>query len=330
MAITQNTLNLIIRQLNASERSSIEHIATKNNIPPSIIKSTLNWLITHNAPIKEIQNDYCLEYPLHLLNKPTILHALNEPINLSLYPSIHSTNDFLKKSHNQDSAIHACLAETQTQGRGQQAKPWHSPFGENIYLSIAIPFRQAIYKLSGISLAIGIAIGKAINKSQKSSLPIKIKWPNDLMIHQQKLAGVLIEIHKPSTGLPKLIIGIGLNVNMIDRAPIDQPWTSIRKVTGTPTNRNPLCAAIINETIAITHQFLNTGLKPFLEDWQPLDYLYNQPITLTTNKKTYQGTGAGINADGHLLIRTHNKKIIPIYSADGSIKITEHTTKTII
>lgn len=309
----------IFSTLSAIEPKIIGDIASTADLSEKLVLESLSELIKNHAPIKKHENEtYSLNYPVILLDKDQILKNISNDIDLSLWHTIDSTNDFLKKTALNNLNPHVCVAETQTQGKGQRNKYWHSPFAENIYLSIAIPFQGAIQRLSGLSLAIGIALASAIEKNQPS-LKVKLKWPNDIILSEKKLAGILIEAKEE-----KIIIGMGVNVNMSHGKRITQAWTSLKQQTNTTINRNILCAQIINETLAVVNHFLESGLIDFMPLWHQKDYLYNQTISLTSNNQKQLGVAKGINEKGHLLVKDDNGEIISLASAND-IRVIKET-----
>jgi len=141
---------------------------------------------------------------------------------LHYFKTIDSTNNYLKNlSPIPKNIIPVCVADTQTAGRGRLDKNWLSPAGENLYLSLLWRTNQSPQQYGTLGLMTAISIIQAL---EPFNLNILIKWPNDLLINQKKLAGILIEsIQK------KIIIGIGLNINMTENRKIGQPWTSLQK-----------------------------------------------------------------------------------------------------
>lgn len=248
-------------------------------------------------------------------NLPNDLHYLAEDC-LEVYASIGSTSEHLRKKVNNKAAINICLAETQTKGKGRLNHVWHSPYGKNIYFSMAYPFRKKIAELSGLSLVVGMAAAKAIEASYDLSENILLKWPNDLKINHQKIAGNLVEIKTHAIDHCHVIVGIGINVNMdmASDAQINQAWTSIKKIQNpekTPEekielDRNILVAKLIEYIILYFQRFEKFGFSDFVSEWQLKDVLLGQKISISENDQVYHGVGAGVNSDGHLLVMLEN------------------------
>lgn len=235
---------------------------------------------------------------------------LHHAIPIEIFESLASTNDYLKESGNTPCV---CLAEMQTAGRGRMERQWHSPFGQNIYLSMRFPLTKKAHELSGLSLVIGLAICKAIEEICSLQQAPHVKWPNDVLVDGKKIAGTLIECNKDA-----IIIGIGMNVNM-DEAKINQPWTSLRKLTGAYHDRNVLCAELINHVTQYLQRFIESGLSDFEKEWNERDCLFEKNIQLICGNEKFSGAGAGINQNGHLVLKLPDEKTKAFSSGESSL-----------
>lgn len=295
-----------------------DSIGSKLGITRSAVWKSIKKLEEYGIEISSIKNKgYQLKEPLLLIDKVKIENEIANPnIEVQVFENIDSTNNYLKKTLNPDKRK-VCFAETQTGGRGRMGRFWHSPFGQNIYMSYSYPFKKDVSELNGLSLAVGIACLNAI-KEIGITAPIMLKWPNDGMYMGQKFMGNLIELHSESYGQSIATIGIGINVNMLlDSEIITQAWTSLRKITEKHIDRNQLCVALIHNLNATLEQFSKYGLREFLSQWQQLDCLYNQEIKL--NNGEYSGIAKGINEQGNLLLQLKNGQIQDFSSGEASI-----------
>ena len=224
-------------------------------------------------------------------------------LEITILEKTESTNDSLKNNPNQSKQIQLCLAEMQTHGRGRLNRSWHSPSGLNIYFSMQYRFQKKLRELSGLSLIAGLATCHAIETITHLN-NLKIKWPNDILVNQQKIAGILIDINTESNQCCTAIIGIGINVNMQDAniTEINQPWSSLQKITGQSFDRNALCATLINALLIYCERFCKMGLSDFMGEWAEKDCLFGQSIMALSDQQKIMGTGAGINTEGHLIL----------------------------
>lgn len=233
------------------------------------------------------------------LNRHEILQALNNnAIQLILLQVTESTHLFLKHTAAHSDWV-VCIAEQQTKGQGRLTKSWYSPFGENIYFSLRIPFSGSATALAGFSLLLALTVSRVLETYLEKEC-IQIKWPNDLIVDNKKLAGILVELIQDY-----IIIGIGINVNMVE-SPIEQPWISLKKITNHDYNRNTIIGALIQALTEDIPQFLNLGLTPYLTSLYKRDYLMNKVITLQNQTISTTGTALGINPQGYLRLKLQN------------------------
>lgn len=233
--------------------------------------------------------------------------ALNDVLNMHVLASIDSTNRFLKEQPLKP-GLTLCVAETQTHGRGRFARPWHSPLGENIYASFAWRFEGDPSNLSGLSLVVSLAVHAAIQQLcdtlhvAEASQDIVIKWPNDLLWHHKKFAGILIEMTGNSN--PNVIIGIGLNVNAFANkdTPINRPWCALRDILKQTIDRNTLLAILITLLEQHLRRFSEQGFPAYQASWQALDYLFDRTITLSKPDGTITGRARGVDNAGYLML----------------------------
>lgn len=279
-------------------------------------------LEAYDIPLVSVKGKgYALTDPLILLDKSKIKKLLiNKQIKLDVFESIDSTNDYLKQFYS-DNKMRVCLAESQKRGKGRLNRAWHSPFGQNIYLSLFYPFSIDISALSGLSLVIGLSICKTIEKLYSLPEPLFVKWPNDIIYDHAKLAGILIEVQAETYGSCQAIMGIGLNTNMLDVQDTDitQKWQSLRKITGEVIDRNILCAELINCLNEDLLQFSQLGLNAFQSEWVSRDYLKGKSIKLKHLQNTIEGKVMGINEQGNILLAQTSGQITPFSSGEALI-----------
>jgi len=248
---------------------------------------------------------------------------------LSVFDTLPSTNDYLLNNtpwHKKK--FTACIANQQTQGRGRNGKIWASPPNSNIYMSLGKIFTvSSDRQIQCLSLACGVAITRLLH-----SLGIKagIKWPNDILFNNKKLAGILIETRAKENKI-MVIVGLGLNVNMlnIQNLDIDQPWIDLNTaITLSPPSkqahnlleRNLLTAQLLSALMNCLLQYETYGFEPFKDEWINFDVLKNRSVALMTDKHTINATVLGINNDCSLSTETNNGKKT-FYAADIKLKI---------
>lgn len=251
---------------------------------------------------------YRLAQPLEWLDAETIHAAVADDVRpllraIEVHTRLDSTNTHLVKQAASGLASgHACLAEYQDAGRGRRGRNWISPFGANIYFSLLWRFTLDPAQMSGLGLAVGVGIVRALQAAGLDGLTLK--WPNDILCNGRKLAGTLLEMSGESFGTCNVVIGIGLNCRMPERAGtgIDQPWTDVESALGRSASRNALAAHLLTHCVRVLHAFQHAGLAPFLTEWQQYDAARGKTVSLRLPTEIITGTAAGIDPSGALLL----------------------------
>ncbi|NOY61715.1 MAG: bifunctional biotin--[acetyl-CoA-carboxylase] ligase/biotin operon repressor BirA [Gammaproteobacteria bacterium] len=251
---------------------------------------------------------YRLTQPIELLDRAAIIAAIPAQLSTHLnavevHDEIDSTNSYLmQRAQNGAASGTVCLAEYQRSGRGRRGRQWISPFGSSIYLSLLWRFPVGPEQLGGLSLAAAVAVTRALH--DVGARNIGLKWPNDVICEQRKLAGILLELNGEASGASNVVIGIGINVNMPPTASgeIDQPWTDLTSICSNPVSRNQLTGLLIGHLLETLTTYQQQGLTPFINAWCQADILADQRVELHMHDKTITGTARGIDNDGALLL----------------------------
>ena len=256
---------------------------------------------------------YRLANGVELLNKERINAALKpdvkQRIGLHTCLTTTSTNDLVREvaqgaGHEQ----YFCLVEHQSQGRGRRGRIWSNPFGSTICMSALWKIGEGTASIEGLSLAVGVAVVKALESCGCHGL--KLKWPNDILrlteSGSEKLAGILLEIQGDPTGECEVVIGIGMNVALSQQQldDVTQPATDLCRVSGAIVSRNTVIAALINTLSQMLESYGQGGFALFREEWVKYDAFFGQSVTLNASEKTVEGIARGVNEQGGLLLDT--------------------------
>ena len=195
--------------------------------------------------------------------------------------------------------------ELQTAGRGRMGRIWYSGLGTALTFSLLWRFDCALNALSGLSLAVGVAIVRALNRLGAQG--VLLKWPNDIMTAQGKLAGVLIEAQGDMLGPSAAVIGIGLNWTLpaILLAQLDQPACALDEICAEMPTRNQLLAVLLQELAQVLQQFSTSGFAVLRAEWERYHLHQNLPVQLQmADGKMVSGTARGVNDHGELCLQT--------------------------
>jgi BirA family biotin operon repressor/biotin-[acetyl-CoA-carboxylase] ligase len=251
---------------------------------------------------------YRLAQPMELLQPDRIRVALHADVqvvvqHLEVHHELDSTNAYmLSVAKQSDTSGHVCMAEYQAAGRGRRGRHWVSPLGGNLYFSLLWRFHAGASSLGGLSLAIAVAVMRALHDAGLNSA--RLKWPNDVLVHGRKLAGILLEVAGEAAGPCAVVVGLGLNVRTPAEkmSAVGQPWIDLQSALGKTVSRNELSAQLLNHLVRAITCFEQQGLKPFMDEWAQWDVLAGEEVTLELPTGSLQGTARGVDENGALLI----------------------------
>ena len=168
--------------------------------------------------------------------------------------------------------------------------------------------------VSGLSIAIAAAVAEYLY--QVGLERIAIKWPNDLYVDFKKLGGLLLEVKGEAEGPVKVVVGMGLNLDMsgVDSSMIDQPYTDLKQAMPEANlSRNDLAAGLISSCIKTMEGYQKNGLGGFIGLWKKFDAFQGQPVTLSSASNVENGIYQGIDEQGNLKLMKNN--VIQTYHA---------------
>lgn len=274
---------------------------------------------------------YRLPWPLQMLDAGRIRAALPAPCvqllgNLEVHGELDSTSSELQRRLATAEDLSVVLAESQSAGRGRRGRGWLSPPGLNIYLSCLKRFESGFAALSGLSLAIGVIVLRALDELDIRG--VGLKWPNDVLAApgcevRGKLAGILVELSGEPQGTCAAIVGVGLNLRLTPalQRQAGQPTCDLAGLSaGVPPDRNRVAALLIAALVHGLHQFQSQGLAAFVDDYARHDLLRDEPLQWSGALGQFEGVGAGIDARGALKVRLPDGSLRHIDSADVTVR----------
>ncbi|MGI9229631.1 MAG: biotin--[acetyl-CoA-carboxylase] ligase [Gammaproteobacteria bacterium] len=294
----------LLKLLSDTDYHSGSHLADKLQVSRAAVWKSVKAMQKLGIAIQgKHGKGYRLLQQLDLLDEQQLKQHLNTPQpQLELHTELPSTNLYLLERM-QHEPIHArvVLCEYQSQGRGRRGRDWVSPFAAGLYLSIGWHFAAPPASLNALSLASGVALIQAL---QQLGVKPALKWPNDIIADDAKLAGILIESRSETATSCDVIIGIGLNVRLDSRyrRGIDQAVIDLASLTPKQVTRNQLAAAIINQQFSMLHEVASHGPASFIDTWRKFDYLSGKQAALDTGGKTLHGLVKGVDDNGLLLM----------------------------
>jgi BirA family biotin operon repressor/biotin-[acetyl-CoA-carboxylase] ligase len=229
-----------------------------------------------------------------------------------LFQSTASTNDIAwEYSANADNHGLCVLTESQHKGRGRRGRMWFSEPGQSILCSVLLTKTSAPAEM--LTLTAGVAVAEAIIDYCKTSC--RIKWPNDILIHDQKIAGILTE-KQTVDGSDAFVIGIGINCHQTAAAfegyDLQIPATSLAIETGQDIDRTGLVCVLLNKLeYWLNHICMSKAgsANPVIERWLQLSGMLGRHITVECDGIRHSGFCRGVDPVNGLILQLDNSLV---------------------
>lgn len=220
---------------------------------------------------------------------------------IDVFQSIDSTNTYLLQQPFTQGRARVCVTEEQTAGRGRRGNSWLSAPHKNVTLSVSWSFSHWPETLSGLSLAVALVAAERLNSDYR--IGVKIKWPNDLLVGDHKLAGVLIDVAGEANSVCNVVIGVGLNVHQPDwaAADADYAWLDLHSL-GVTMDRNQFIANFVDDCLTLLKGFEENGFAPLAQQWNDYSSFTNRVIRVGDKEHSITGIMQGVDSNGALLL----------------------------
>ena len=312
-----DSLHLLVRMLRAMEAGkpvTIAALARTLAVPADAIGAVPAMREAADAGIKRTASgELLLARAFDKLDLQALAQALPKAarsvFDIHVVDVTASTNADLVAATNSLPSGRVLVAELQTAGRGRRGRAWHAPLGGSLAFSLLWKFAGGAASLSGLSLAVGLAVARALERC--GAVGVMLKWPNDLLLRRDagwaKLGGVLIEIAGPSNGPVHAVIGIGLNLRLGSGAAlIDQPAADL-DLLGLAVSRNHLLALVLEDLALVLRAFAAEGFAPFVAQWNLRHAFAGRRVAMSAaGTALTEGIALGVDPDGALLLETPN------------------------
>ncbi|NLR76326.1 biotin--[acetyl-CoA-carboxylase] ligase [Leeia aquatica] len=317
-----------LRALSTEQFCSGEALADQLGVSRASISLALQQARELGVPVHSVHGrGYRLSQPVDWLDASQIqaMRQAGAP-PLEVLSVTDSTNSQLLSRAAQ--AVHGlCLtAEFQTAGRGRRGRSWQAALGGSLAFSVLWRFPGGISQLSGLSLAVGVAVVRVLHRLGLQAA--QLKWPNDILVDGHKLAGILIETQGDALGPIQAVVGIGLNVRLPDnlQQQIDQRTTDLAAHLPHLPSRNALLALLLDELQAVSAQFVDAGFAAFREEWQHYHVWQGQPVQVCYHDDhCLAGVAMGVDAAGALLLHD-GVTVRPVAAGEVSLRAAKDRT----
>ena len=304
----------ILRLLSDGMFHSGEEMAQQLKVSRASVSNALKTVNNLSASIYKVRGrGYCLAQPLQWLDKGQVDEALGARANLfdlDVLDVVGSTNTVLMQKAGAGAPHASCVvAELQTDGRGRRGRIWHTDLGGALTFSVLWRFNQGAAFLSGLSLAVGVAVVRALRDA--GVVDVALKWPNDVLHEYRKLAGILIELQGDVLGPSSVVIGVGLNVRLNNQVKecVDQPITDMHAIMGEALDRNLLLASLLGHMADVLELFEQHGFIALRDEWLRMHAYQDKSVRmLMPSGEWREGHVLDVAEDGALLVTTSRGK----------------------
>ena len=301
----------LLRLLQDGEFHSGETLANQLGVSRASVNNALQGIEQYGLTLYSVRGrGYCLKDPPQWLDTTQInkyLADAAEIFHIDILDNATSSNTLLLQRSVQGAPQGSVLAvEWQSGGRGRMGRPWRSGLGNALTFSLLWRFECGLAGLSGLSLATGVAVIRALQALNISGA--QLKWPNDVLGGEGKVAGILIEAQGDMLGPSAVVIGIGMNIKLPQKImkQIDQPAGDLTQLSGGIVSRNVLMASLLRHLAMVLREFSLNGFAALREEWEKYHYYQNRSVQLMLpDGKFIQGIVQGVNAEGALKVE-HN------------------------
>ncbi|MBK6596521.1 MAG: biotin--[acetyl-CoA-carboxylase] ligase [Proteobacteria bacterium] len=304
----------VFQRLSDAAFRSGEELAAELDVTRAAVWKAVEQLRDLGVPLEAQPNrGYRLAQGYAPLDRDEIVAALAPDSQASVHTlevvwSLPSTNDYLLAlPPPPPGQLQVVLTELQTAGRGRRGRAWVAPPGGAICLSMGWAFAELPQDISALALVIGICAQRSLARCDIGG--VRLKWPNDLVTHQGKLGGILLELRAEASGPAYVVIGIGLNAALSgkDLAAIAANGgnaVDLRSLRGSAevVTRNRIVSVLLEECAQGLAEYESVGLAAFLVRWQQLDAIRGTEVSVTRGDEVFRGVARGIDSHGQLLL----------------------------
>jgi len=309
---------------NSNEYISGEELSRKMGMTRSAIWKYIKSLRSEGYQIDSVTNK-----GYKLIDSKNVMNAIELEDGLEtkefgrkivFLESVDSTNQEVKRLAVQD-APHGTvvIAEQQLMGKGRLGRAWSSPAGTGMWFSILLRPQITPGEVAGITLATGLGVCKAIRHF--TGLNALIKWPNDVIVGNKKICGILTEMTAEADRIEYAVVGIGINVNITEfDLEIRSKATSLALETGSEINRADLFKEVLKYVEEYIDKFLADREQGIIKEYTGLCATLGRQVTVTRGNNVLAGKAVSVDSFGNLNVKLDNGRVIAVNSGEVTVQ----------
>lgn len=235
--------------------------------------------------------------------------------------TVGSTNDLAKELAQKGAADGTVIiAEEQTAGKGRMGRRWFSPAGKGLWFSVILKPEISPTDAPKLTLVTAVAVALAL---RGIGIPAGIKWPNDILIHGRKLAGILTEMNAEFDRVHYLIVGIGINVSLgtgILPSELSDIVTSLEEHMEGRYSRIQILASLLNNLDSLYRNFSQGQFSQILTQWKEMSVTLNRKVRIHAIGNVDEGIAFDIDEEGALLLMKEDGTLKRVLSGEVSLR----------
>ena len=322
------TIGNLMRLLSDGEVHSGEQLGGSLGISRAAVWKQLKKLEAMNVELVAVKGrGYRLVQPLTPLDGARIvahlpIEARRRLKRLFVEDTLSSSNEYIRQRFGQGAGHgEVCFVELQTAGRGRRGRPWLTPWGQSLMLSVGWRFDSGVAALEGLSLAVGVVVSQVLE--HHGARP-QLKWPNDILLATPdgalaKLAGILVEVTGDAAGPCDVVIGMGMNVSLpaAMRQAIGQPVAALADACP-DIDRNALAADVVAGLLGMLENFEAHGFSAWQAAWNQRHAYAGQSVDVLVGNAHSAAVAGEADPSGNLWVceNGHDRRL-----AGGEISV---------
>jgi BirA family transcriptional regulator, biotin operon repressor / biotin---[acetyl-CoA-carboxylase] ligase len=304
-----------------------EALATQLNISRAAIWKSIKYLESLGLHIEAIRSKgYRLAHSIELFSEKKIKRSLSSVAreccsDIEVLFKTESTNSCLfDRLASEQIHGNVILAEYQSHGRGRRGNKWVSPLASGLTLSVGWRFDIVPRALGLLSLYMGVAMARTLQSEKITN--VGLKWPNDVLVDNKKIGGILLEVRGEASGPVDVVIGIGLNYKLTDadKGNIEQPVTDICSHSKQHSTRNKVVAILLSNVFEVLEAFNTDQNTALLDEWRALDCFVGKQAKLFLPNEEIEGVLKGVDDQGSILMLV-DKDVKSYTSGEISLRV---------
>jgi BirA family biotin operon repressor/biotin-[acetyl-CoA-carboxylase] ligase len=237
---------------------------------------------------------------------------------LHYYQDLDSTNRMAQQLARQGATEGTVVvAERQLSGRGRQGRAWHSPAGVGLYCSLILRPALPPNQIQLLTLAVAVAVVRTI--AAQTLISPKIKWPNDILIGEKKVAGILTEAEAAAERIAHVVVGVGINVNHTAAelgSGLEALATSLRLEVGHSMPRAALAVQLFVELETWYERLKGRDSSAILEEWRRHAATLGRRVRVLLGQTTVEGTALDVTREGALVLEARDGSRTVVHAGD--------------